>query len=54
MSIRATSQAEFEAVARRLERSARTFSMGWTSTNYTHNALKPLREAGRDAPEWSG
>lgn len=49
MSMRATSQAEFEAVARRLERSARTFAMGWTSLNYTHHVLAPLHGGGRKA-----
>ncbi|MGE0191710.1 MAG: hypothetical protein AB7T63_06660 [Planctomycetota bacterium] len=47
MSLRATSQAEFEAVVRRLEQSARTFSEGYASTNYTRYALQPLIGSGR-------
>lgn len=39
VSVRETSAAEFEAIFRRLERSARTFRMGPTSTNYVDNAL---------------
>lgn len=40
MSLHDVSQAEFEAVVRRIERSARTFSMGSTSRNYHNFALR--------------
>jgi len=42
MSLRDVSRAEFEAVARRLKRSARTFSDGDTSTNYLDLALSRI------------
>ncbi len=35
------SQAEFEAIMSRLERSCRTFRMGPTSTNYVHSLDPP-------------
>jgi|GEM_PF-2128044 len=40
--LRPTSESEFEAVLRRLARSARTFGGGATSTHYFDNALRPL------------
>ena len=46
MSLRNGSQSEFEAVARRLTKSARTFSEGYTSTNYLDLALTRVLEAG--------
>ena len=46
MSLRDGSRAEFEAVARRLTRSARTFSEGYASTNYLDLALTRVLEAG--------
>jgi hypothetical protein len=52
MSLRATSQAEFEAVMHRLEKSARTFAMGWTSSNYAVHAILPRFSSGDDALEW--
>ena len=42
MSVRDVSRAEYDAVLRRLTRSARTFAMGYTSMNYTENVLDPL------------
>ncbi|MCI0573491.1 MAG: hypothetical protein L0Y66_22330 [Myxococcaceae bacterium] len=42
LSVREGSQAEFEAVAKRLSRSARTFRMHLTSTNYFKHALSAL------------
>ena len=42
MSLRDVSQAEFEAVARRLTRSARAYSEGVSSTNYTEFVLERL------------
>jgi hypothetical protein len=39
MSLRPVSRAEFEAVMRRLARSARTFSDGPASSNYLELAL---------------
>ena len=42
MSLRDVSQAEFEAVARRLTKSARTYSEGLSSTNYTDLVLERL------------
>ena len=47
MSLRATSQAEFQAVVRRLEQSAQTFSEGYASSNYTRYALQPLMGSSR-------
>jgi hypothetical protein len=44
LSLRGGSREEFEAVVRRLARSARTFSDGWTSTWYLDRALLPLLE----------
>jgi len=43
LSLRDVSQAEFEAVAARLAKSARTFSEGPTSRNYFEIALKKLQ-----------
>lgn len=40
--LRPTSESEFDAVLRRLARSARTFSEGATSTHYFDNVLGPL------------
>jgi hypothetical protein len=40
LSLRDVSRAEFEAVARRLQRSARTFSTRIDSTNYHHYVLE--------------
>jgi len=40
--VRPTSEAEFEAVTRRLARSARTLREQVTSTNYWQVALRPL------------
>jgi hypothetical protein len=40
--LRPTSESEFEALLRRLARSARTFSEGATSTHCFHSALAPL------------
>jgi hypothetical protein len=48
MSLRDVSRAEFEAVAKRLARSARTFAMGYTSTNYYEYVGREL--LGGDAP----
>lgn len=42
MSLRDASRAEFEAVAARLSKSARTFSDGYSSTNYLDLALRLL------------
>lgn len=42
MSLRDTSQAEFEAVADRLHRSARTYATHTGSTNYYREVLQPL------------
>lgn len=49
MSLRDVSRAEFEAVARRLERSARTFAIGSLSRNYHRFALSRLLGAGGGA-----
>jgi hypothetical protein len=46
LSLRDVSRAEYEAVLRRLAKSARTFAMGYTSMNYFEHALVPLLEAG--------
>ncbi len=42
LAIRPTSADEFEAITRRLARSARTFRTSVTSTNYLDLALRPL------------
>jgi hypothetical protein len=42
--VRPTSEAEFEAITRRLARSARTFRTHLTSTNYWQLALRPMTE----------
>ena len=42
MSVNDLSEPEFEAVLRRLTRSARTFAMGHTSRNYFDCALEPI------------
>lgn len=44
LSLHTTSRAEYEAVVRRLARSARTFSFGIVSRNYWEHALEPLLE----------
>ncbi len=43
--LRPTSESEFDAVLRRLARSARSFGAGATSTHYFDNALQPLLRA---------
>lgn len=52
MSLRDVSRAEYEAVLRRLVRSAHTFAMGPTSMNYLERALIPLL-GGRERPQRS-
>ena len=44
--LRPTSEAEFDAVLRRIERSTRTFSDGPMSTGYLERALLPLTSIG--------
>jgi hypothetical protein len=43
MSLRDTSRAEFEAIAARLAKSAKTFSMGDTSRNYFNSIMRLIR-----------
>ena len=44
--LRPTSDGEFDAVLRRIERSTRTFGDGPTSTSYLERALLPLTSIG--------
>jgi hypothetical protein len=48
MSLRDVSRAEFEAVVKRLAKSARTFAIGYTSTNYYEHVGRQF--LGDDAP----
>jgi len=50
LSLHEVSQLEYEAVMRRLSRSARTFAEGYTSTNYFDRALRPVFGTTRQAP----
>ena len=47
LSLRDISQAEFEAVVRRLAHSAQRYSAGYASRNYVEVARRPLLEARR-------
>ena len=52
LGTRTLSQAEFEAIMARLERSCRTFEMGPTSRNYIASLISTLGQAFRQSVGW--